>query len=137
MKYPFLYFFSIFFSFSSAGKKSKINRSFVFTLYIHLKNACNSSFFSSSIFSVFKSKTMVLKFSFCFKLTTILSFELKIKFTSSLKNLCFFSVLRLTISINDLSSHVIHHLSHIITTISSVSKNISVLSNCLFFNGKI
>jgi len=62
------------------------------------------------------------------------SFELYIKFTSSVNNL---SVLIFIISINDFSSHINPHLSQTAIIISSVSKNISVFLNFLFCRGKI
>jgi len=65
------------------------------------------------------------------------SFELYIKFTSSVNNLYFFSVLIFIISINDFSSHINPHLSQTAIIISSVSKNISVFLNFLFCRGKI
>jgi len=61
--------------------------------------------------------------------------ELKIKLTSVVKSLYFFSVLILIISINGFSHPIKDHLSHTVITISSVSKKISVLLNCLFFKG--
>gem|GEM_PF-3298760 len=67
----------------------------------------------------------------------ILSSELNIRFTSSVKNLYFFSVLMFIISIKVFSPHDRFHLSPIQTTISSVSIKISILSNFLFFNGNI
>jgi len=70
-------------------------------------------------------------------LITTLSSELKIRFTSSVNNLYFFSVLILIISMKSLSPHIRLHLSQTAITISSVSRNISVLLKNLFLRGNI
>ncbi|MDR2640090.1 MAG: hypothetical protein LBC61_01865 [Candidatus Peribacteria bacterium] len=60
---------------------------------------------------------------------------MKIKFTSSVRNLCFFSVLRFTMSIKLFFTRPNHSLTQLATIISSVSRNISVLLNFFHFKG--
>jgi hypothetical protein len=84
-----------------------------------------------------KSRTIVLKIQSSFALIITLSSELNIRFTSSVNNLYFFSVFIFITSIKDFSHHIKLPLSQTAMTISSVSKNISVLSNCLFLSGNI
>ncbi|MDR1988075.1 MAG: hypothetical protein LBQ24_04990 [Candidatus Peribacteria bacterium] len=108
-------------------------------MYTHLKKANNSSSFFSRIFSEFMSKTTVLNvFNPLSSRSTFiitLSLELKIKFTSFVKNLCFFSVFKFIISINFFLISFNHFLSQTATIISSVSRNISVFLNFFHFKG--
>ncbi|MDP2396033.1 MAG: hypothetical protein Q8S84_09090 [bacterium] len=106
-------------------------------LYTHLKNACNSSIFSSNFCNDCVFKISVLNNHSSFAFITIASTVLNIIFTSSVNSLYFFSVFILIISINVFSPHNKLHLSPTAITISSDSINISVLSNCLFLSGNI